>query len=38
MVHNLITNFDSQHAAYGNKEYADLLWQVRQGGGRRLRY
>ena len=27
MVHNLITNFDSQHAAHGNKEYADLLWQ-----------
>ena len=31
MVHNLITNFDSQHAAHGNKEYADLLWQVGQG-------
>lgn len=28
-VHSLIERFDTRHAMYGNKEYADLLWQVR---------
>ena len=27
-VHSLIERFDIRHAMYGNKEYADLLWQV----------
>ena len=29
-VQRLIEEFDSRHVMYGNKEYADLLWQVRQ--------
>ena len=27
-VQRLIEEFDSRHVMYGNKEYADLLWQV----------
>ena len=29
-VQRLIEEFDARHVMYGNKEYADLLWQVRQ--------
>ena len=28
-IKQLITSFDSSHRVYGNKEYADMLWEVR---------